>query len=294
MITIKIMSELTFDEATNLWNAGFEGYIFDMTRTVDDFTLRFGQEDLLPSLSIAAYVDNEPAGFILSGVRTVKGKKISWNGGTGVASKFRHQGIGKKMMDACLKLYEENDIDLATLEAEKSNEKAIALYQQYGYEITDTLSFLQLKKDLPEHFLIRKETQTYEIKYALAQDAKKIRFYNNRIPWQTHWMSLRKDGELLLVQEKGKDIGYFLYKRIYNNEGILVNNILYGAGIAPGRGDETGIVKCALSELWKSSEEPFTKTTFNFPAANQTILKVLKEIGFTPFAEQVFMMKQLK
>lgn len=294
MIKIKKMSDLTFGEATELWNAGFEGYVYDMNKTVDDFIQRFGLEDLLPSLSVVAYVNHEPAGFILNGVRNMNGKKVSWNGGTGVATKFRRQGIGKAMMEAVLSLYKENGIDVATLEAAKSNEKAINLYKHYGYEVIDELTFLQHKGSLEGNAFSTNRATHYEVKRGLAQDARRLSILNENVPWQTHWNSLRKDGELVVLLDKGEEAAYFLYKRIYDTDGRLVNNILYSTGIQAGRKDTEELVKYGLREIWHPAEETYARTTFNFRCSNKEVVKILKEAGFTPFAEQVYMTKKLK
>lgn len=46
--------------------------------------------------SLAIYVDGEPAGFVMNGVRDVDGKKLAWNGGTGIAPVFRGQVLAER------------------------------------------------------------------------------------------------------------------------------------------------------------------------------------------------------
>ncbi|MCK9910183.1 GNAT family N-acetyltransferase, partial [Microbacteriaceae bacterium K1510] len=119
LITIKRLSECTFEEGTKAWNRGFEGYYFDATSTVDRFTARLGMEGLSPALSVVGFVDGEPVGLVLTGVRTIDGKKVAWNGGTGVATEFRHQGVGRELMAALLEIYRQEGIHMAILEAFK-------------------------------------------------------------------------------------------------------------------------------------------------------------------------------
>src|SRR5690606_28819443 len=129
--------------AVEAWNKGFEGYYFDATTTVDQFTNRMVLEGLSPSLSILAFDCDKPVGLILNGVRMIDGKKVAWNGGTGVAKDYRRNGVGKQLMDATLAIYEEEGVQIATLEAIKQNEKAIKLYENKGYKIVDELVHLQ-------------------------------------------------------------------------------------------------------------------------------------------------------
>ncbi len=294
MIEFRSLSDLSFKEATDLWNAGFEGYVYDMTKTINEYIQRFGLEDLNPELSIAAYVDKKPAGFILNGLRMINGKMVSWNGGTGVATAFRGQGIGKAMMEEVLELYKRNDVEIATLEAAKSNEKAINLYKKCGYKIIDELTFLQHKGPLKPNTFSTGQAVHYDVKKRMPQEAAQLSILQEDVPWQTHWKSLRKDGELLVVIDKGQEAAYFLYKKIYNAEGKLVNTILFSAGIQPGRHDTEEVVKYGLREIWSPAEESCTRTTFNFRKSNKEIIQILENAGFTPFAEQVYMKKDLK
>ena len=73
-ITFKRLQDITFAEATEIWNQGFEGYFIQITMTVDSFLQRMALEGLSPAISVVAYVDGEPAGIVLNGVRHVNRK----------------------------------------------------------------------------------------------------------------------------------------------------------------------------------------------------------------------------
>lgn len=295
MIEVKKLSNLTFDEALETWNIGFEGYVYDQKMSLDQFIQRFGNEGLSPELSIVAFVDGEPAGLILNGLRTVNGNKVSWNGGTGVALKYRRTGVGKAMMEETLKLYKEHDVDIATLEAAKSNVKAISLYKQYGYELIDDLVFLQNKEPLnKETFTATKNSRGYSYRKALAHEANSLSIIHHLVPWQTHWQSLRRDGELLVIEDHGEAVGYFLYKKQYDGTGKQTGLVLFSAGLSPNRPDAETIVHYGLGLLFDPLDQPINRATFNFPAANIEIIALLKQLGFTPYTEQVFMVKHLK
>jgi ribosomal-protein-alanine N-acetyltransferase len=55
-------------------------------------------------------------------------------GNFAVATLFRRQGIGKKMMDEILKIALERGCDSIYLEVRESNEPAQALYHSFGFE----------------------------------------------------------------------------------------------------------------------------------------------------------------
>ncbi|MGV3489655.1 MAG: GNAT family N-acetyltransferase [Tuberibacillus sp.] len=293
MIEIRKLSSLSFDKALELWNLGFEGYIYDSQMGLDPFIQRFGNEGLMPSLSIAAYVDGEPAGLVLNGMRTVNGKKIGWNGGTGVAVKFRRHGVGQAMIQASLDLYKENDMDEAVLEAAKPNEPAIALYKKMGYELIDELAFLQFEGALSED-VFGGEVFGYRTEKGTALDAMQIPFYNDSVPWQTHWQSLRRDGELLTILDHDEAVGYFLYRRAMTPDGKLASIILFSSGVKPGRKDKDDISRLGLRTIFSPLEADCKRLTFNYPKENKEVIIALEKEGFKPVTEQVFMTKKLK
>lgn len=63
-----------------------------------------------------------------------------------VDKEYRGQGIGHKFLDLCVSLLEKGDVRRVRLEATRSNEKAIALYRSYGFEVLD---YLQMVIDRP-------------------------------------------------------------------------------------------------------------------------------------------------
>ncbi|WEG12950.1 GNAT family N-acetyltransferase [Pullulanibacillus sp. KACC 23026] len=293
MITIKPLKELTFTEALDTWNKGFEGYLYNQKMALDYFIQRFGTEELSPELSLVAFQDHQPIGILLNGQRTINGLKVAWNGGTGVALEHRHQGVGKALMDAAIALYKEHNIEIATLEAASSNIKAINLYKQYGYSVMDTLVFLENKEALSKDIL-GQPTRSYNAQNRLAIEASRISIINDDVPWQTQWQSLRKDGELLIISDSSGEAGYFLYKKQYNSEGQLSAIALFSAGIAPSRSDAYEIALFGLKELFQPLDLAIRRFTFNFRSNNTEIVSILNELGFKSFTEQIYMKKILK
>jgi GNAT superfamily N-acetyltransferase len=294
VITIKRLSECTMAEATEAWNKGFEGYFANMTMTVERFVWRLGSEGILPSLSVVAFVDGEPAGLVLTGIRTIEGKKVAWNGGTGVATAFRRQGVGKAMMEAVLQIYREEGVAIATLEAISHNEKAIALYRQMGYEVVDRLLFLQHTEGFASNPFAGKEEGTYQVTHGIPHDVRSLSFYVHMAPWQVQWAGVR-DGESVLVSdERGEVVGYALYKRLFDDNGTLAAIHLHQCVAAPHRTDAADIMRAALSRVFAPFEAACKRSTFNFTASNETAVALLREAGFTTFMEQVYMTRSME
>jgi len=122
-IEIRPLSSCSFDDAVKIWNQGFEGYFVDLTLSLDNYLARLHSEELSPAHSLVAFCEGKPAGFLLNGIRMSAGRKVAWNGGTGVSPEFRGRGVGKALMRATIDLYDENGVEWATLEAISENEK---------------------------------------------------------------------------------------------------------------------------------------------------------------------------
>ncbi|HYK71867.1 MAG TPA: GNAT family N-acetyltransferase [Pseudoneobacillus sp.] len=292
MIEIKRLEECTIEEGVKAWNVGFEGYYFDATTTSENFITRVVTEGLSPRLSIVAFKDKEPVGIVKNGVRLVNGKKVAWNGGTGVASQLRKQGIGHILMEETLRIYREEGVDVATLEAISDNERAIALYQKIGFEVVDNLVHLELKgsftlKEVPSY-------QDYRIERAVAQQIGTLSFYKGMNPWQTHWQAA-KEGEAILVKGmEGTEIGYAYYKRSFDPQGKHIGTTLFQCEADPNRKDAESIIHFLLQHLFNSFQEDIRRVIPNLPKTKSSLTyKVLDQLGFKPIASQVYMTKDM-
>lgn len=83
MYTFRPLSQLTFEEALNLWNRGFEGYIAPVHFDEKMYLSRFGKLDLSPELSVVAYHQEQPVGFVMQAFGAIDGKKLPGMGEPG-------------------------------------------------------------------------------------------------------------------------------------------------------------------------------------------------------------------
>ncbi|MGH9873575.1 MAG: GNAT family N-acetyltransferase [Pyrinomonadaceae bacterium] len=291
-IEIRRLSACSFDEAVKIWNEGFQGYFVDLTMSLDRYISRLHREGLSPEFSFLAFCEGRPVGFLLNGIRQSAGRKAAWNGGTGVTPEFRGRGIGKALMRATLDLYNELGVDVAMLEAISANEPAIALYQQFGYEIVDRLVFLQHEGHLGEQSFFRPNSQSYSVESVAPYAVGELEFYQDLAPWQAQWQSLaRQKGEALIVSDvNGAPVGYALYKQTCDEQGRTVEVALYQCAAGPGS-DTEAVVGCALRTLYAPFEYECKRSTYNFIKSNEVVCMMLDEAGFAPFIEQVHMVR---
>ena len=292
-IEIRRLSNCSFAEALKAWNEGFQGYFVDMTLSLDGYLARLQRDGLSPENSFMAFCDNRPAGFLINGLRTIAGEKVAWNGGTGVSPEFRGRGLGKALLRATLDLYRDHGVAVATLEAISENESAISLYRQFGYEIIDRLTFLQHEGKIDSRSFASNDTNSFSVNPVAPQSAGKLSFYPRLVPWQAQWQSISlNNGEALVVSDAdGVAVGYAFYKKKIDEQGKLASIVLYQCEVDPDCADAQSIVGRALQYLYAPLDLECSRTTHNLGASNLTVQRVLRECGFTPFIEQVHMVR---
>ncbi|GAX90167.1 GNAT family N-acetyltransferase [Effusibacillus lacus] len=293
MITMKRLSECALEQAVQAWNEGFKGYFFDASTTVDAFTARMGKEGLSPSLSIVAFLNGQPAGLVLNGVRNLNGKKVAWNGGTGVAPEFRKQRVGMQLIAKTLEIYQEEQVEIATLEAVSENEPAIALYERMGYVTTDRLLFFHHEGPLPDTLSGGAESSPFRIRRGIAQDVRMLPFYNHMSPWQTQWTSAIGGESAIAYDAAGEALGYALFHRTFDDSGRVGKITLLQCEAKPEVPDKQPILTALLAEAYSSAEDSVIRGTFNLPQSNEIVVQLHRKAGFTIRAEQVNMIRQM-
>ncbi|MEH7746198.1 GNAT family N-acetyltransferase [Neobacillus drentensis] len=276
------MTECTIQDTITAWNRGFEGYFVQLEMTPELFFNRLVNEGLSLEHSLIAFDEEKPVAIVLNGFRVIDGQKTSWNGGTGIATEYRGKGVSKMLMEAALNVYAEEGVEVATLEAIKENERAIRLYQRFGYEITDSLVYLSGTVDLKatpiSHESIRPEQlQTYH-------------FYKENLPWQCQWQSVKSGEAQIYYDENQNPLGYSLFKRVWNQEGQLEKVVLYQLEIFAELKEES--IKSIMSTITRENKNPINFMTINASLSNPVTL-ILQDLGFVKTTEQVQMVKKI-
>ncbi|MBO9130762.1 GNAT family N-acetyltransferase [Bacillus sp. 165] len=288
MTEIKRLVDCTLHDALRAWNTGFEEYYFTMTMDVKRFTDRLAFEGLSPEHSIVAFDGETPIGLILNGMRIINGKKVSWNGGTGIAVPYRGKGIGKALMQKALKIYEENGVEICTLEAVRENERAIALYEQMGYRVKDNLQHLVQSGPKEKEWFQKSEKLVIET--GIPQAVSTLSFYPTIIPWQTHWFNIQNGESILAKDDGGNIVGYALYKRVLGEDGSVKVIVLYQCVVAPGI-EEQSVIQTLLWTVFDQPKLNCQRMAVNLPESNQITFRLLQKAGFTTHVKQVFMVK---
>ncbi|WP_339290959.1 GNAT family N-acetyltransferase [Paenibacillus sp. FSL W8-0187] len=289
MITYKPLSELPIREVSELWNHSFEGYMVNASMPLDRFIARIGNDGLCMERSLACYMDGVPAGIVMNSFREEDGVKIARNGGTAIAPDFRGKGIGKNMMEKNAELYVEQGVRRAYLEAISTNAAAIRLYESVGYEIIDRLLIMTNEQPM-EQQRAQNTRSPYKLVRGLAAETASVDFYRSGEVWQTDASSI-KDGECVIVYEGEEQVGFGLFKRVFDAKGRLTAITLFRCEAAPGHPDAEAVMKTAVLEMVQPGYA-CKRSAFNIRASHQELVNVLQELGFTSSMEQVLMVHE--
>lgn len=289
MVTYQPLSELPIRQVSELWNHSFEGYIVNASMSLDRFIARIVNDGLCMDRSLACYVDGVPAGIVMNSFRQEDGNLIARNGGTAIAPEFRGQGIGKKMMEKNAELYIEQGVRRAYLEAISTNEPAIRLYESVGYNIIDRLLIMTNEQAIDLQ-TTQETLSRYTLVRGLAGEAASVAFYRSGEVWQTDVTGI-KDGECVFVLEGEEQVGYGLFKRVFDAKGRLTAISLLRCEAAPGHPDAAGVLKAAIQEMIQPGYT-CKRSAFNIRASHQELVDLLKDLGFTSSMEQVLMVHE--
>ena len=279
---IKKLSQCTLDEILTAWNDGFEGYFVQIKMNAEVFLNRLVGEGLSPNHSIVAFDDNKPVGIVLNGFRNVEGKKIAWNGGTGVAPDYRGKGVSRSLMEETLALFKQENVDTSTLEVIKENERAIKLYEKYGYEISDHLLFItgEYESKISESLGVKDELLRPE-------QLPSFSFYKEDVPWQCNWLSAKQGEAKIFYNGKNEPIGYAIYRKVWNEDKKLDRIILHQMELL-----EKGNIEDIPKFIGTITKEKVNITTINFSASNP-VSNYLIEQGLKVTTEQYQMKKKM-
>ncbi|CAH2712937.1 hypothetical protein BACCIP111895_00070 [Neobacillus rhizosphaerae] len=281
-ITFKKLTECTIQDAIMAWNKGFEDYFVKMEMTPELFFNRLENEGLSLTHSFVAFDQEEPVAIVLNGFRVIKGKKTAWNGGTGIAVNYRGKGVSRLIMEEALKIYSEEGSEVATLEAIKENERAIRLYERFGYQITDSLVYLSGFPEVKEISILAKSIRPEQL--------SAFPFYNENVAWQCQWQSV-KSGEAQIYFDKDRNpLGYSLFKRVWNQEGQLEKVFLFQFELFCEVTEES--IQAVFASISEGERNPVCFITINASLSNP-VIQYLMDHGFKKTTEQVQMVKKL-
>jgi len=282
VISYRMLSACPLDDAVTAWNDGFEGYYADMTVSAERLKRRLLQDGIIPEASILAYAGSRPVGIVLNAIGDVHGLRQAWNGGTAVAKDHRGTGVAREMLRRAIGLYVEYGVRLATLEAMSPNARAIALYAKSGYRVSGALHGLRA-----QHPKVVPVDDGLVVEFVAPERLTSVPFYRKRATWPTLWPNAR-GAIAVIAAHGGTPAAYVLFRRVTAKDSGAPAIRILQAECA----DDGTALRAALSALIAHHRDVSDFLAYNIPGANGRGLIVLREAGFEPVWDQVWMTRE--
>lgn len=131
----KTLANVEIDELLAVFNLSFSDYIVPFHLTKEVLAAKINAEKLDMNISVGVFEEGKLVSFILQSEKQENGKKIIYNGGTGVVPESRGKGLVRKMYDFIIPVLKERGADVLLLEVIQGNTAAIRAYENLGFTI---------------------------------------------------------------------------------------------------------------------------------------------------------------
>lgn len=199
----------------------FADYLVPIQLTAEQFRKKIKREGILPSFCVAAYVGNEIAGFILTGLGEWQGLPTAYNAGTGVLPQFRGYNLTQQLYAYMLPKLRESGIEQCLLEVIQENAPALRSYKAVGFKVTRSLDLLRgLKTEL---LLKVEEPDNCTIAATDKPDWQAYKCFWDAAPsWQNTAEAIRKSpDEKLIIEARDKELEILGYMVLFPNTGSI-------------------------------------------------------------------------
>lgn len=292
-LIIKSLLDCTYRESLEVWNRSWTGYFFDMRLDIKRFLSRFEQENLNPEGCFLAFMGDEPVGFVMNAVENINELRVGWVGGLAVSPEARKMKVGEALINASLSFYQKVRADVSRLEVVKVNDKALKLYQKFGYQPIDDLIHLlyQFESDTAFHLQTIKRGN-YRTTSVYPTELAQLPFYNTKASWQTQWMNVKGAEGMIIRDIKGQPLGYALFRIAETRDGSRAVNI-YQFVFHPQLNDQRSAAAQLLQEVVNRTKPNERIMLINQSSRNQHLMRFLRQSGFKTHVEQIHMEKPI-
>ncbi len=292
-LEIRSLGDCTIREITEQWNTGFQQYVDDsnMSRTIVQMSSRIGRMNIHPELSVAAYIEGVPAGFVMIGLAQANGRKLAWNGGTGVNPSFRGLSISKLLLGEAIRRTEAGAHSLS-LETRVENERAIRAYEKVGFRIEDTMHIMRKEGGFTTIPFVRSHGGHYDAIPSTPKRVGQLSFYaSSKNAWKLEWFVNESCEAIIAADHRGEPAGYALFKRSLNSDGELVGVELIQCEADPRRSDSSDVVRFMLGDLFSPLAPCKVRSAYYLREKNTAALEAVREAGFqTVMAEHLMVL----
>ncbi|MEH6765389.1 MAG: GNAT family N-acetyltransferase [Aequorivita antarctica] len=131
---IKTLNGIANELILDTFNLSFSDYFIPFRLTQEQLDSKMFADNVDLGLSVGVFEEGNLVAFILHGVNEANGRKIIYNGGTGVIPQKRGLGLTAKMYSFILPILKEKEVSALWLEVISENIPAIISYEKSGFQ----------------------------------------------------------------------------------------------------------------------------------------------------------------
>ncbi|MCK6077533.1 GNAT family N-acetyltransferase [Paenibacillus silvae] len=260
----------------------FSDYQVKMDISFPDFERMMLRRGFVPTLSVGAFDGEQLIGFSLTGLRVLKGVPTAYDIATGIAPKYRRQGVSSELFMQASRILKKKHVKQYLLEVIKDNMPAIRLYEKQGFQIQRELACFQIKK---EHLMtLTPHHHTEQISQIDWQEGK--RFWDIEPSWQNSIASVTAIPEAfihVIVRYNGEFAGYGIIERQSGDIPQLAVHPKFR---------RLGIGASLLAELANRTQADNIRL-LNIDSSEHKMMEFLVSLGLQHFVSQYEMMLKI-
>lgn len=210
MVQIKPLTGLNFKDIYKAFNEAFSDYDAPSMyfEQLHQMVTRRGFD---PEISFGAFEDEKLVSFTLNGKGNWNGEPTAYDTGTGTIKEYRGRGLAKEIFQFSMPVLKENGLTQYLLEVMQTNDKAVNLYKNQGFDVVREFDYyLGDKKDIV--FNETKLSKQIEIRDVLLKEIEKMALKPNLTQsWQNSLDSIKRGIEYFKcigAYDEDKLVGY--------------------------------------------------------------------------------------
>ncbi|MGB8953797.1 MAG: hypothetical protein WCC10_00360 [Tumebacillaceae bacterium] len=288
MLELKPMTAVPLEDAVAAWDKGFEGYFVNMTMSVDSLVRIMHMDGIQLPLSWVAYVEGEPVGISLNGVRTINGTQYGWAGPVAVAKPYRLHPLAvvTHLLNASHSSMLDQGVDVVLSEVLSENQNMLRGMLRTGYRQVGSMLHHVHNGGWPDDPFATAAASSYRIESVPVFQVRSLPFLRTVTSWQSQWKNIMNAQAIIVSDADGKPVGYAIYRPFLSDDETAESVRLFQCEVAPGREDQQDLARVLLSKVFGPYTRDIPRRTHDLPASNEVVLQVLEEAGFQVALQQ--------